>query len=465
MNLFGVIEYNNIVDDQNKIIEQLSSFTLCEKINAFETACKLGNIELAKTILFYCHIKDLEESLSPIFSLCCAKGQLHIAKWLIDLCPEINISRDNDYAFLNACSNGYLDIAQWLLEINPSIDVTIKNNYAIINASMNGHINVVNWLIKTYPNITLSTTVIDFVIDYITYRGYFEILKILYGNFTSSFTTEVYETAFRRACSAGYLEIAQWVLDRNPNINIYSNAYYGFKYACLNGHIHVIRWFLLNNNIFGLSNNIFEISFQYACMNGYIDICKLLLEHHPYILITESIFSCSCQNGHLILSKWLYSLIQDLNYYKSRIDITIFKLTCKFNHLDVAKWLYEIHPNMSDKTFNIAFFYACKNNHLEMAKWLIDVKPNLDVEIEAFNMLCFNNNYETVQWLIKIRPYYYNITYSDNFNNYIIEWSVNSIQERKWLERKQVLLGYYKDEKCSFRMLNPDMIRYICKFI
>jgi ankyrin repeat protein len=488
MDLFEVIKYE---DDINKISELSISFTPGEKFNAFKNACKQGNIKLANILIDLNYVQELD-SFCATFSDCCSKGQLIVAKWLLELYPKINISRLDDYPFVTACANGHLEVAQWLLQMKPSIDITNKNNYAFSNACTNGHIHVVKWLLIINPDIELSSMALLPIVNSISYKGHFEILKLIYEYFHLNFTTKIFENVFRFSCSNGHLETAQWILGKNPNINIYSNAYYAFKYASLNGHIHVVSWLLLlNNNVlnntFGLTNDILELSFEYACNNGHIDICKLLLEYNPNIVITASMFRGSCQNGHLTLSKWLYALTPQLDHlndsnnfninnfnnfnhfdYQELIDQNVFKLTCKFGHLNVAKWLYEIQPNIRDQTFNISFLLACENNHLETAKWLIQLKPNLDITIEnnkLFNMKCFINNYKMVKWLMKIRPYYYNVTYSDIYENYIVSWSVNSLNERKWLERKYALLGFHKDSNSSLQILGPDMIRYICEFV
>jgi hypothetical protein len=53
-----------------------------------------------------------------------------------------------------------------------------------------------------------------------------------------------YNDAFGLACVNGHLEVAQWLLQIKPNINISAENEYAFYFACFGGHLEVAQWLL-----------------------------------------------------------------------------------------------------------------------------------------------------------------------------------------------------------------------------
>ena len=78
-------------------------------------------------------------------------------------------------------------------------------------------------------------------------------------------------------------------------------------------------------------------------------------------------FQWNCENGHLTVAKWLYSL--------GRVNIhaggeNAFKWSCRNGHLIVAQWLYSLGRVNIHADNEFAFQMSCINGHLIVAKWL-----------------------------------------------------------------------------------------------
>lgn len=464
--------------NENEIIEQFNSFTSWEKECAFKMACDEGDLNFAKKFFEINPINDINV-INSIFSSSCCKGQIEIMKWLYEMFPKIDVSYQEEYPFLTSCSCGYLDIVKLLLTIKPTINITIRNNYAFVHACINGKIDIVNFILKIKPDIDISPN-ISFIIDYVPYNGHFEVLKILYLHFQyyhnlDLFTDNILEVGFARSCAGGNLEIAQWFLEKKPDIDISSNYDYAFTNACLNGHINVVSWLIdLHKNaiLYLLTDVVLKKALQYCCIRGNIHICKLLLQQNENIGVDAKMFENACMNGNLELSEWLLKKAPNLDY----VEITNkFSTICRMGFIDIAKMFYRINPNISLDNFNNGFVFACESSRfayinedkrLELLKWIVSVRPNLDVTIlsnKAFYICCSNNLIKIVDLLVNLRPYHYKLIYN-NDKSIILSWSINSVQERKWLERRQLFIGI-NDTNSVLSMLIPDLARCVSEYI
>lgn len=122
--------------------------------------------------------------------------------------------------------------------------------------------------------------------------------------------------AFRRFlefCRNGELGRAQaYIVALDPNTSI-ANYEMAFRVACYNGHLDVAEWLLQvkpDINISALSDD----AFRFSCIYGHLNVAKWLLQIKPDIDITAvsgSAFNGACSRRHLNVAKWLASLNPD----------------------------------------------------------------------------------------------------------------------------------------------------------
>ena len=135
-------------------------------------------------------------------------------------------------------------------------------------------------------------------------KEYYEINKLkigIYGDINATFCM---------TCKGGKLEIAKWLLETNPDIDICAYSNYSFSWSCRQGYLEVAKWLLeIKPDIdISLEDNF---SFRSTCDKGHLEISKWLLEIKPDIDIcanNNNIFRNACIKGNVKIAKWLYEL-------------------------------------------------------------------------------------------------------------------------------------------------------------
>ena len=292
--------------------------------NEFAKLCLNGNLNEAKEYYKNNPNIDISADNESAFGYACGSGYLDIAEWLLEIKPDINISARNDYAFRHACSNGYINVAKWLLEIKPSIDISVNDDGALFYSFMHGQFEVVKWLSEINPNYKLI---------------------IEDGKITNYYIVKQDEETFRLSCSSGHLDIAKWLFETIPSIDISLNYDEIFYSSCANDRLEVAKWLLEIKPDIDISLNYDEI-FDASCSNGYLEVPKWLLSIKPDISVNyNKLFIESCENGKLELAKWLLEIKPDIDMSAMR-DYN-FNIGCKdevrkSEVFELVKWLDEV---------------------------------------------------------------------------------------------------------------------------
>lgn len=105
-----------------------------------------------------------------------------------------------------------------------------------------------------------------------------------------------FETAFSDACANGHLEVAEWLLQVKPDINISASNEDAFRMSCINGHLNVAKWLLQRKPDIDIAA-IDGFAFNGACSRRHLDVVKWLASLNPdYKIINEDKPNWRCRN-------------------------------------------------------------------------------------------------------------------------------------------------------------------------
>ena len=165
---------------------------------------------------------------------------------------------------------------------------------------------------------------------------------------TEFYTKKYHE--FAKACAYGELSLAKEILLKIPKskldkLDISQNNYQVFRNTCKNGHLEVAQWLLtVNPNINNISANN-ENTFCFVCLGGHLEVAKWLLTVKPDIDISinnEEVFRYTCEHGNLEVAQWLLTVKPDIDI--SVLDEWAFCNACYNGSSEVALWLQTLKP-------------------------------------------------------------------------------------------------------------------------
>lgn len=210
---------------------------------------------------------------------------------------------------------------------------------------------------------------------------------------------------FKLTCMHNKLEIAKWLKEICPQINIRSDNDIILQNVCRFGCLKIAKWIIeiCPEIITQIENNI--NFFHFACEQGHFEIIQWLKEICPKINISshdDYAFRVVCEDGYFEIAKWLVEIYAE-TYHSDYID-KIFRFACTHcDNLEFVEWFIKKYPQINVRANeDYAFKCACASGHLQIAKLLKQVCPQIDVRSSndyAFELACKYGHLETVKWL------------------------------------------------------------------
>ena len=158
-----------------------------------------------------------------------------------------------------------------------------------------------------------------------------------------------YDAALERACTHGFMPIAEWALEHGAN-----NYKSALVAACFNGHIHVVM-----------------LVAETAYMNQHS------FENFGLML------SSACERGNLDVAKWIYKYGLSIDYFSKRREYNVFECAiqgaARSGCMETTKWAAENFRNrelvlpevfQNHASFHLAMMHACTHGHTDITKWL-----------------------------------------------------------------------------------------------
>jgi len=91
-----------------------------------------------------CGTSRLIQDAELAFDTACDLGHLTMAKWLLKAHPTLDVYAQGERPFWTTCAKGYLEFAQWLWAQRGHA----RWQNALLDASQHSHVHVVQWLLR-----------------------------------------------------------------------------------------------------------------------------------------------------------------------------------------------------------------------------------------------------------------------------------------------------------------------------
>ncbi len=367
-----------------------------DEIENFYETCRRGEVDMVKLICYYePHFKKIiNVNYDKVFRIACRNGHLLLAQWIYANF-DVDIHAKNEYSLRKSCKYNHLHILEWLyatsIKINSPLNIRVDNESPFKSACRNGALLIVQW-IADYNNDKIRN-------------------KKIYA--------QRIQYAFCIGCTNNQLDIAEWGVKRNINIDLNFRDYLNIilKLCCKNGNLSIIKWLRLQ-----FCDLQFDIS--QLCMSiysGSIELVKYIYASDPSFADiihdgNDIIFRTACYHGFIDIAKWIFYDIKHVNRFSKIIvslneDSTydmVFKDDTEFSwiyytsNLEIYKWIYEEVGGIYRFLFNHkVFIESCSNGHLDIAQWINTIRYN-EISMfynEAFAQACFTNQLHILQWL------------------------------------------------------------------
>ena len=148
-----------------------------------------------------------------------------------------------------------------------------------------------------------------------------------------------------------------------------------------------------------------EDVFMWSCKEGHLDISKKIYSENKIdiVFMDDYSFKCACMNGHFETAKWIQSLKEIKNISVETSYDTTFAFVCSGGYLDMAKWLYSLDlqiniHNQDDLAFTRSFRYG----YLDVAKWLYSLDDKINIETLGKELMKYSmkmDRYDNAGWL------------------------------------------------------------------
>lgn len=232
------ILYNSSKQENNKVnIHALDD-------SAFMQSCLKGDIATAKWLYELSKEDDngkiniqhkyLGCSFYDIFMINCKNRNLEMIKWLYELSKnegdnndKLNIHKDNHYIFKKCVVYGSFEIIKWLYTILKS--ESEENGSEIIKLNLDDSFKICCENNKRY------------ILEWL-----YTISK--YDSDRNVISMKAWESGFRTSCYYGYIDIAKWLYEKQPNLAIHTEEHFAFRYSCINQHKEVANWLCTLDN-------------------------------------------------------------------------------------------------------------------------------------------------------------------------------------------------------------------------
>lgn len=250
---------------------------------ALHIACERGNYSVVAMLTKNgCHFnREATSGETPLY-LACKNGHMNIARLLVDLGVDIHEPVADSTLFHAAAANFHFNIMDWLSEMGVSVDVQDSAGFTAIHiAARDNAMKVVKKLFEMGAQINVNG--INAPLHVACFLGNIDIAKWLAINGANPNSVHEGRNAFLIACSGGQKEVAIWLDSIGADIDCVNkeDGLTALHRACMIECVELARWLLSRNPDYiqrravdGKSPLSLSVL---ACNDELVDLCEKYL--------------------------------------------------------------------------------------------------------------------------------------------------------------------------------------------
>lgn len=218
-------EFCGKFENVNEHIEEIENYLEKNPIlNKFSDICEEGNLQEAeKFLLEHPTIVETTHFDDGLISAC-ANGHLEIAKRLREIKPTMDISMRDEQLLRDSCYKGNLEVVKWLFEINPYMNISIYNDEPFQSSCLCGNLKLAELILEKKGRMDVSV-----------FNRTFSLL-------CSYDDTGLDRGIMYNGCLIYTEDIAEWLLNKYPSIDILGDDDINVKNAFHYDKIELVQW-------------------------------------------------------------------------------------------------------------------------------------------------------------------------------------------------------------------------------
>ncbi len=186
----------------------------------------------------YLEIIELKQDNFPInecyLFVACRFGNIELIKWILYFDTSIDLSIHSELPFCIACENNQLELVKWIIKYNKNLKLQKYYYHLLIVASEQGYLEMLNILLNNIP-IPITYVNYNFLFSLVYDNNYIEICKKIYSHYPDIIINHNNDEMFLNSCQNNNIEFAKLFTNIRPEayyINIFEDEIVHYEIMC-----------------------------------------------------------------------------------------------------------------------------------------------------------------------------------------------------------------------------------------
>ena len=379
-----------------------------------------GSVELVKFLISQgCDVMDMDSDGWAVLHYACDKGKLELAKYLVESCQDLLAIRNNrgQSPYLTTGFSGSVELVKFLISRGCDVmDKDSKGSTVLHKACHTGKLELAQYLVDNFSDmLTIRDKTGRSPYLVAGFSGSVELVKFLisWGCDVMDKDSEG-STVLHKACHTGKLELAQYLVEKYPDMlairnNTGQSPYLvsGFSWsvelvkflisrgcdvmdkdskgstvlhkACGQGKLELTQYLVEKYpDMLAIRNNTGQSPYHVAGFSGSVELVKFLISQGCDVTDKDSegstVLHKACDKGKLGLAKYLVESCQDLLAIRNNRGQSPYLTTGFSGSVELVKFLISRGCDVMDKDSegSTVLHKACHTGKLELAQYLVD---------------------------------------------------------------------------------------------